>query len=197
MACQGCANLQCNCFTANSDTTTTVGNGTQYAPFTFRPLDTPFPRPFGSMYGLTDVSLDAATYSLFPNTSPDIDRGGNMILGNGTNLRASADGIYLVGILVPFTSATVDNLIDAFTIRRNGIQVATISYATSSTVVGATIAVMSTTTILDLNTGDLLDLFVERVAGAGTVSVAHFSGAFDPMDGTVPRLWAMWMGGPI
>lgn len=197
MACQGCANLQCNCFTSNSDTTTTVGNGTQYAPFTFRPLDTPFPRPFGSMYGLTDVSLDGATYSSFPTSSPDIDHGGNMIVGNGTNLRASADGIYLVGVQVPLTSATVDNLIDAFSIRRNGVQVATISYAPNATVSGGTVVVMSTVTIQDLNTGDLLDLFVERVAGAGSVSVTHYVGGGTSLDGTAPRLWAMWMGGPI
>lgn len=197
MACQGCANLQCNCFTANGGTTTTVGNGTQYAPFTFRPSHTPSPRPFGSMYGLTDVSLDGATYSSFPNNSPDLDHGGNMIVGNGINLRASADGIYLVGVQVPLVSATVDNLIDAFSIRRNGTQVATISYAPNSTVPGGTIVVMSTTTILDLNSGDLLDLFVERVAGAGTVSVTHYSDASTSLDGTTPRLWAMWIGGPI
>lgn len=193
MACRGCTNLQCNCFTTNSDSVTTVGNGSQYAPFTFRPRDTPFPRPFGSLYGLSNASLDAATYSLFPNTSPDIDHGGNMIVGNGTNLRATADGIYLVGMQIPLESAALDNLIDAFSIRRNGIQVSTVSYAPNSTVQPAADVIMSTVTILDLNTGDLLDVFVERVAGAGSINVDYAPS----IGGFIPRLWAMWMGGQI
>lgn len=192
MACRGCANLQCNCFTANSETTNTVGNGAQYAPFTFRPNYIPFPRPFGSMYGLTNQPLDGAAYTQFPSVTPDIDHGGNMITGNGTNLTATAKGIYLVGVQAPFLGVATDNLNDAISIRRNGIQVSTVTFAHSSALTGGPSVIMSTTTLLNLNINDTLDLFVERVAGAGTVSVQFVD--FGAFESATPRLWAVWMG---
>lgn len=195
MGCRGCTNLQCSCFTTGSDSTVTVGNGTQYAPFTFRPDYTPFPRPFGSMYGLTDQVLDGAPYSLFPANTPDIDHGGNMRTGNGTNLTATADGIYLVGIVVPFIAQAVADLNDAVSIRRNSVQVSTVTFA-HTTALGGEMVLISTTTLLDLNTGDLLDLFVERVGGAGSITVKYILGDDNPA-WAAPRLWAVWMGGMI
>lgn len=194
MACRGCVNLQCNCFTKNSSTTTTVGNGTPYAPFTFRPNYTPFPRPFGHLYGLTDQSLDGAPYTLFEPTTPDIDQGGNMRTGNGTSLTARADGLYLVGVSIPADAVATDNLNDNFSIRKNGTQESTVTYAHNSTTTGGLIVFLSTTTLLDLNTGDVLDLFVERISGAGSVAVDFANSAGI---GIVPHLWALWLGGPI
>ncbi len=196
MACQGCANLQCNCFTANSETTDTLGNGSQYAPFTFRPNYIPTPRPFGHLWGLTDQSLDGAPYSLFEVASPDIDQGGNMNIGNRTSLRVPADGIYLVGMMVPF-QAVNQNLTDNFSVRRNGsVPVSTGSYVHSTTTVAGALVFISTTTLVDLNVGDTLDLYVERVFGAGTVTV-DFTDGGGFSTGVPPQLWAIWMGGPI
>lgn len=195
MACRGCVNLQCNCFTANSDSTITVGNGSQYAPFTFRPDYTPFPRPFGHLWSLTaSQALDGAPYSLFEPTTPDIDQGGNMRTGNGTSLTASADGLYLVGFLLPFAAQAVDNLNDDFSLRRNGTKVATATFANTSTVVASQLSFMSAQSLLDLNSGDVIDVFVERVAGAGNVAVVSGSSG---STGYNPQLWAFWMGGPI
>ncbi len=195
MACQGCANLQCNCFTTDSATTETVGNGSQYAPFTFRPSYVPSPRPFGHLWGLTDQSLDGATYTLFETTSPDLDQGGNMNIGNRTSLIVPADGLYLVGINVPF-QAVNQALIDSFSVRRNGVQISTESYAHNATTVNASLVFSSTTTLVDLTTGDVLDLFVERVSGAGTVTVDFVDGG-GFSTAVPPHLWAVWMGGPI
>lgn len=195
MACRGCVNLQCSCFTKNSDSTITVGNGAQYAPFTFRPNYTPFPRPFGHLYGPNDQSLDGAPYSLFETTTPDIDQGGNMNTGNRTSLTATVDGLYLVGVSVTLLAVATDGLNDNFSIRKNSsIQVATTTYAHNATTAAGQILFMTASTLVDLNTGDTIDLFVERVAGAGTVSVEFLQiGVL----GVMPHLWAVWMGGPI
>lgn len=189
MACRGCVNLQCNCFTAASDSTTTIGNGNTYAPFTFRPNYIPTPRPFGHLYGIQNQSLDGAVYSLFEAITPDIDQGGNMRTGNATSLTARADGIHLIGMSVPFSGVATADLNDAFSLRRNGVQVSTGTFAHGGTLTGGQLEFMSATTLLDLNTGDTIDVFVERVAGAGTVSVV---GVTAPV-----HLWAIWMGGPI
>lgn len=192
MACRGCVNLQCNCFTKNSSTTTTVGNGSPYAPFTFRPNYTPFPRPFGDLYALNpQLGLDGAPFTNFELVTPDIDQGGNMRTGNATSLTARVDGIYLVGITVPSDTVATDNLNDNFSIRKNGgTQVGTVTFAHNSTTSAGLFMVHSVTTLLDLNTGDTLDLYVERVAGAGTVPLTT-------SPGVALRLWAIWMGGPI
>lgn len=193
MACRGCANQQCNCFTENSASTITQGNGSQYAPFTFRPDYVPFPRPFGHLYGRTAQMLDGAPYSVFEAaTNPDLDQGGNMNTGNRTNLTATADGLYLVGCSAPIITVSTDNLIDNITIRRNGVQVSTGTWVNTASTHVMTV-LMSTVTLLDLNTGDLLDMFVERVAGAGTITVNFVAatGVFHP------HLWAIWMGGAI
>lgn len=195
MACRGCTNLQCNCFTINSATSDTVGNGSQYAPFTFRPNAVPFPRPFGHIFGITDQSLDGAPYSLFETTTPDIDRGGNLNTGNRTNLTITADGLYLVGMNAPFQTVATDNLNDNFSIRKNSsTQVSTGTFAHNSVTAGGALMFMSTVTLLDLNVGDTLDLFVERIAGAGTVTIDFVDASGT---GAIPRIWAIWMGGPI
>lgn len=194
MACRGCVNQQCNCFTNSSDTADSVGNGTPYAPFTFRPSAIPFPRPFGHLYGIQNQSLDGAAYSLFEAATPDIDLGGNMRTGNGTSLTVPADGIYLTGVTIPFLTVATDNLNDNFSIRRNGVQVSTVTYAHNSTTTAGVTVLESTTTILDLNVGDTLDLFVERVAGAGTVTVSFATAGGVAF---IPRLWSIWLGGGI
>lgn len=195
MPCRGCSNLQCNCFTGNSDTVNTRGNGSQYAPFTFRPNNLPTPRPFGVTYGAADqATMDGTVYTNFANVTPDLNRGGNMIVGNGTNLRATADGLYLVGIQASFAAQAVDNLNDVFSLRRNGTQVTSIMFAHASTVFAGLITIMTTTTLLDLNTGDNLDLFAERLGGAGTITMEFFESGGVMY---VPRIWAVWMGGPI
>lgn len=195
MACRGCVNLQCNCFTANSESTITIGNGSQYAPFTFRPDYIPTPRPFGHLYSLTaSQALDGAPYSLFEPTTPDIDQGGNMRTGNATSLTASADGLYLAGFFLPFAGQAVDNLNDNFSLRRNGIQVVTATFAHNATVVPSQLSFISAQSLLDLNAGDVLDVFVERIAGVGSVAVV--SGATG-QTGYTPQIWAVWMGGPI
>ena len=194
MACRGCANLQCNCFTKSSESIIASGNGSQYAPFTFRPDYVPYPRPFGHIYGKTDQSLDGAPYSLFEAISADVlDQGGNMNVGNRTSLVVPADGIYLVGTTIPFDSVMTDGLNDNFSLRRNGVQVSTGTWAHAA---ASHVAVMfmCTTTLLDLNTGDVLDVYIERVAGAGTVTVDYnVTTNFTAH----PHLWAVWMGGPI
>lgn len=195
MACRGCVNLQCNCFTVNSDSTITIGNGSQYAPFTFRPDYIPTPRPFGHLYSLTaSQTLDGAPYSLFEPTTPDIDQGGNMRTGNGTSLTVTADGLYLAGFMLPFAGVATADLNDNFSLRRNAIQVATATFAHTSTVIPSQLSFMSAQSLLDLNAGDILDVFVERIAGAGTVNVVSGTSG---TTGYTPQLWAVWMGGPI
>lgn len=194
MACRGCANLQCNCFTKDTDTVTSTGNGTQYAPFTFRPKYTPSPRPFGHLYGRTDQALDGAPYSLFDViTDPDIDQGGNMNVGNRTSLVVPSAGIYLVGITVPFMTVATDPLIDNFTIRKNTTPVSTGTFVHNASFV-ASLAFVSATTLLDLNVNDVLDCYVERLVGAGTVTV---DSAVAANFVSHVHLWAIWMGGPI
>lgn len=197
MACRGCVNLQCNCFSVNSDSTITVGNGSQYAPFTFRPDYIPTPRPFGHLYSLTaSVPLDGAAYNAFEPTTPDIDQGGNMRTGNATSLTvpAGGDGLYLAGFMIPFAGLAVADLNDNFSLRRNGTQVATMTFAHTSTVIGSQLSFMSAQSLLDLNAGDVLDVFVERVAGVGSVAVVSGTSG---TTGYPPQLWAVWMGGPI
>lgn len=193
MACRGCTNLQCNCFTKDSDSVDAQGNGSQYAPFTFRPNYIPTPRPFGHLYGRTDQSLDGAAYTLFEAVSTDVlDQGGNMNVGNRTSLIVPADGIYLVGATIPFGTIAAD-LVDNFSIRRNNVQVSTASYAQTTTQHLLTVF-MSTTTLLDLNTGDVLDLYLERMVGVGSVTIDwNMATNFT----SHPHLWAIWMGGPI
>lgn len=196
MACRGCTNLQCNCFTANSDSTITKGNGSQYAPFTFRPDYVPFPRPFGHLFGRSDQSLDGAVYSLFEVVSfSDVDGGGNMNTGNRTTLTvpAGGDGLYLAGITVPYDTTSIDGQVNNFSLRKNGIQVSTATWDDSSSV-HVMVAVMTATTLLDLNAGDTLDCFVERVVGAGSVTVQFFDASAVVFH---PHMWAVWMGGPI
>lgn len=193
MACRGCANQQCNCFTMNSASTITLGNGSQYAPFTFRPDYVPFPRPFGHIYGRAFQALDGAPYSLFEIvTDPDLDQGGNMNTGNRTSLTAPADGLYLVGISAPILTAPMDGEIDNITIRKNAVHVSTVSWANTA-LVHAMRILISTTTLLDLNSGDTVDMFVERTALAGNVTISFFAGTAT----FHPHLWAIWMGGPI
>lgn len=195
MACRGCANLQCNCFTTDSDTVDTIGNGSQYAPFTFRPNYIPTPRPFGHLWGLQDQSLDGAPYSLFEPTTPDIDQGGNMRTGNGISLTARADGLYLIGFQVPFQTVATDGLVDNFSLRKNSTTlVTTTTYSHATTTPGGNLVFASSVTLLDLNTGDTVDLFIERVVGAGTVTVDFISSSGT---GVSPHLWGIWMGGPI
>lgn len=195
MACRGCVNLQCSCFTANSGSTVAVGNGSQYAPFTFRPNYTPYPRPFGHLLSITaSQTLDGAAYTAFEPTTPDIDQGGNMRTGNGTSLTVPADGLYLVGFVFPFAGVATDNLNDNFSLRRNGVQVATTSFANTSTVISGQLSFASAQSLLDLNATDVLDVYVERVAGAGTVNVVYI---LSGTTGVSPQLWAVWMGGPI
>lgn len=195
MGCRGCVNLQCSCFTNSSDTTMAVGNGSPYAPFTFRPSAVPFPRPFGHLYGTTPTqNLDGAAYTGFDAVTPDIDSGGNMRTGNGTSLTAPVDGIYLTGVMVPYLCVNTNNLNDNFSIRRNAVQVATVTYAHNSTTTNGLIVMMSNTTLLDLNAGDTLDLFVERVAGAGSVAVTSFYSGGVSYN---PHLWSIWLGGEI
>lgn len=191
MSCKGCANLQCNCFTEDTETTITNGNGTQYAPSTFRPNYTPYPRPFGHLYGRTPQNLNGSPYSLFDIiTDPVIDQGGNMNVGNRTSLVVPADGLYLVGITVPFITEEVDPLIDNFSIRRNSMQVSTATFVHNTTFDSSSV-IMSTTTLLDLNFGDVLDCFVDRMIGGGTVTVDA-----DVVSRNT-HLWATWMAGPI
>lgn len=195
MPCRGCSNLQCNCFTSNSDSVDAFGNGSQYAPFTFRPNNIPTPRPFGATYGTADqASMDGTVYTNFSNAPPFLNQGGDMIAGNGTHLTARADGIYLVGMQASFAAVATDNLNDSFSLRKNGVQVTSITFANTSTVSGGLITIMTSTTLLDMNTGDTLDLFAERIAGAGTITMEYFD-----LGGTIvaPRIWAVWMGGPI
>lgn len=193
MACRGCANLQCGCFAASSDTVTNRGNGSQYAPFTFRPDNLPSPRPFGVMYGNVDQNLDNATYTGFAATTPDIDLGGNMITGNATSLTCRFDGIHIIGIQTISAGQAVADLNDEFTIRRNGSKVSTITFAHTASVFAGQAIFMSTTTLLDLRVGDTLDLFIDRVSGAGNVVIDTTATGV----GSVPRLWAVWMGGKI
>lgn len=195
MACRGCANTQCSCFTANSATVNKLGNGSQYSPFTFRPNNIPTPRPFGILNGFTDApTIDNAAYTGFGASTPDLDLGGNMVTGNGTNLTARANGLHLVGIQTMSVGQAIADLNDGFFIRRNGVQVSGVTFAHTGTTFSGQTIMMTTTTLLDLNTGDLLDLFVDRMAGAGTI-------ALDPNIaagiGTPVRLWAIWMGGEI
>lgn len=194
MACRGCVNLQCNCFTENSASTISKGNGSQYAPFTFRPDYVPFPRPFGHIYGREPETLDGAPYTKFAAiTDPDLNQGGNMNTGNRTRLTAPADGLYLVGCTAPIHTDSVDGRTDNISLRRNGVQVSTGTWVNLAGIQLMTV-LMSTTTLLDLNTGDTVDMFVERVAGTGMVSV-HFLGISSI--GFHPHLWAVWLGGPI
>ncbi len=196
MPCRGCDNLQCNCFTGNSESTETVGNGSQYAPFTFRPNYIPSPRPFGHMWGLTDQSLDGAPYSLFETTTPDIDQGGNMNAGNRTRLVVPADGVYLVGFTASFQAVNVDS-IDNFSVRRNSsVPLSTGTFVHNTSIANGSLMFMTSTTLVNLIEGDTLDLYVERVVGAGTVTVDFTDGGgFSTAVG--PHLWAVWMGGPI
>lgn len=115
-----------------------------------------------------------------------------MITGNGTSLKVTVDGLYLVGGVVDITGLNTDNLIDNISIRKNGsTQVSTATFVHSTTTTLGGKVPLTTTSLLDLNTDDILDLFVERVVGAGTVQIALFQEPY------YTNLWAVWMGGPI
>lgn len=193
--CKGCSNQQCNCFVASSPTVATVGNGSQYSPYTFRPKATPFPRPFGHLQGATSQPLDGTPYSLFPaSTVEDIDGGGNMIVGNGTQLIAPADGLYILSFTVKVGTTAAAGLNDNVSLRKNGTTLlSTATFAHQTTLTSGTHLYLSSMTLVDLNQNDTIDLFVDRVVGVGSVDINYL------FDGThhFIQVWGFWVSGPI
>lgn len=196
MPCKGCSNSLCNCFSASTQTVTTVGNGNSYSPLTFRPLATPFPRPFGHLQGATSQPLDGAPYTLFPSTTvEDIDAGGNMVVGDGRNLRAPVDGLYVINFTCKVGNTAVDNLNDNFSLRKNGTTfLSTATYGHLSSVPSGTTIFVCSTTLVDLNQNDTIDLYVERVAGVGNVDVSY--AVINGVNMYI-QLWGFWIAGPI
>lgn len=180
-----CNNL-CNCIVLDGLSTTVTGNGGQSTPYGFRPTlaGVPFPRPYGRIYQpVAPVDGSPVNFSL--------ERGvgdGNMtnLVAFPSRLTAPADGLYLVGASWDLDGADSVFVDDMF-IRLNGVtEVVRHSYTNNATNTTFIDDLNSMSTLLDLNTGDYIELIKQRTVGASN-SVWNAPSYF----------WAEWLGGPI
>lgn len=199
MSCQSCGG-RCTCFTMNSETTISIGNGSQYAPFTFRPDYTPFRRPYGFAWKNIDQGLvnAASTVITFQSDSQSIGPvpGGNMFdpVISTTRITASVSGLYLVGSQYSITGNNVDQQIRTF-IRLNGVTgVVTRTFVQNATNLSG--IQNSISTLVNLTAGDYLEL-VMTVLGTSAPVVKGINADVGTGYDNFTYFWANWMGSMV
>lgn len=183
--CGNCRSKLCTCQLIGDSKVNVLGIGSSYEPYQARPK-TPLHRPVevARRLGAQSITLGTPTAIIFTDTEIPSTTNHMWVVGAPTRITVAIGGLYLIGAFAAQSAAAASQVWDVW-ISKNGT-IPLVRNTTSSQLGTTQIVLADVMTLVRLNAGDYLELFVKSTRTAST-PIIYASTVLSP------RLWAQWM----